>query len=174
MLDDKRKKEAEVNVRSYLEEGLLRKSDFNENVFHILKKNAMDSLDIANFLYANNKSNLWVIVISYYSMFYIANALLYKLGYKVGDKIVHKVTVDALIVFARDKLREHLIESYEDTMDEALATIKSDELIKYFDFERKKRGLIQYNTSEEIKRSKAKTSLDRTKEFVFQLIKMME
>jgi len=134
----------------------------------------MDSLDIANFLYANNKSNLWVIVISYYSMFYIANALLYKLGYKVGDKIVHKVTVDALIVFARDKLREHLIESYEDTMDEALATIKSDELIKYFDFERKKRGLIQYNTSEEIKRSKAKTSLDRTKEFVFQLIKMME
>jgi len=32
-------------------------------------------------------ANLWVVVISYYSMFYLANALLYKIGYKVGYEL---------------------------------------------------------------------------------------
>ncbi len=59
-------------------------------------------------------------------MFYLANALLYKLGCKVGDRISHKVTADALIVFDRDMVRKSLLGSYEDVMDEALATLKSD------------------------------------------------
>ena len=42
---------------------------------------------------------------SYYSMFYIANAVLIKKGYKTGDKIAHKVTADALITIIRSKLK---------------------------------------------------------------------
>ncbi len=175
MLNEKRIKEAESNVRSYLKEGLLRKiALFNKNIFKILRRNAYESLDIANFLYKNKKSSLWIIVVSYYSMYYIANALLYKYGYKVGEKISHKVTADALIVFVRNKLKNSLIESYEDIRDEALATIKSDELLQYFDFERKKRSFIQYQTPEEIKLSKVKTSLKRAKEFVFEVEKLLE
>lgn len=173
MLSEKRVKEAEANVRTYLDEGLLRKSEFHPRVFTILRKNSQESLEIANFLHKNKKSGLWIIVISYYSMFYLANALLYKLGYKVGEKIAHKVTADALIVFVRNKLKQSLIESYEDLRDEALATIKSDELIEYLDFERRKRNFIQYNTPEELKLSKVETSLKRAKEFMLQIGKLL-
>lgn len=173
MLGEKRIKESEANVRTYLDEGLLKKSEFNSLIFNVLRKNAQESLSVANFLEQNNRSNLWIIVTSYYSMFYLANALLYKLGYKVGEKIAHKVTADALIVFARNKLKETLIENYEKTRDEALAKIKSDELVEYFDFERKKRSFIQYNTPEEIKISKVKTSLERAQEFMLQVNKLL-
>ncbi len=174
MLSEKRIKQAEENVNDYLKEGLLRKSEFNENIYKILRRNAQESLETASFLYNNKKSNLWIIVASYYSMFYLANALLYKMGYKVGDKISHKVTADALIVFSRVKLTKSLIEYYEDIRDEALAKIKSDELIESLDYERKKRSLIQYNTPEEIKVSKTETSLKRAKEFMLQVRKLLE
>ncbi len=125
-------------------------------------------------MHKNKKSDLWVIVTSYYSMFYSANALLYKLNYKVGEKIAHKVTADALIVFARNKLKQSLIENYEDVRDEALATMKSNELIEYLDFERKKRSFIQYDTPKEIKMSKVEISLKRAKEFMFHIGKLFE
>ncbi len=174
MLSKKRIREAVENVRSYLNEGLLTKTEFMPNVFTILKNNADESLNVANFLYKNKKSSLWVIVTSYYSMFYLANALLYRLGYKVGSRISHKVTADSLIVFAKNKIKRSLIESYEDIRDEALASMKSDELIEYFDYERKKRGFIQYNTPDSIKISKVKTSLERAKEFMLQISKLLE
>lgn len=174
MLSEKRIKEAEINVKSYLNEGLLTKTKFIPKVFAILKNNAKESLSVANFLYKNKKSSLWIIVTSYYSMFYIANALLYKLGYKVGSRIPHKVTADALIVFARNKIKQSLIESYEDVRDEALASMKSEELIEYFDYERKKRSFIQYDTPEKIKISKVRISLERAKEFMLQISKLLE
>jgi hypothetical protein len=39
---------------------------------------------------------------------------------------------------------------------EALATIKSEELLEFLDYERKKRSFIQYETPEEIKMAKVK------------------
>ena len=47
---------------------------------------------------SRTRASLWVIVISYYAMFYAANAVLLHLGYRTGEKIAHKVTSDALIV----------------------------------------------------------------------------
>lgn len=174
MLSEKKVREAEKNVKNYLEEGLLKKTQYNPNIFYILNKNAEESLRTANFLYNNNKSNLWIITISYYSMFYLANALLYKFNYKVGDKISHKITADSLIVFARNKLKKTLIESYEDLKNETLAVIKSDEIIQDFDYERRKRGTIQYHTPEKIKKTKAKTSLNRAKDFMLELNKLIK
>ena len=174
MLDEKRIKEAETGVKLYLDEGLLRKSEFNAGIFGILRKNSRESLEVASFLYKSEKSGLWVITSSYYSMFYMANALLYRLGFKVGEKIVHKVTADSLILFLRNKIKKSLIESYEDLRDEALATIKSNELVECLDFERKKRSFIQYDTPEDIKTSKVETSLRRAKEFSFELEKILD
>jgi len=170
----KRIREAETNVKAYLDEGLLKKSEFDSRIFSILKRNAQESLNVASFLDKNKKSGLWVIVASYYSMFYLANALLYRLGYKVGAKISHKVTTDALIVFARGKLKQSLIESYETIRDEALASMKSEELIEYLDYERKKRSFIQYETPEKIKISKVRTSLERAREFMLQIGRLLE
>ncbi len=105
----------------------------------------------------------------------MANAILYKNGYKVSEKISHKVTADSIIVYVRDKLTKTLLQDYEDTLNEALnlAGVRSDEIINYFDEERVKRNRIQYTTSEQVKRSKAQTSLDRAKKFIFEMEKLM-
>jgi hypothetical protein len=175
MLDKKRIEEAERNVKSYLEEGLLKKAVMNKQVMEILLRNAKESLMVAGELHRQNLSDLWVIVCSYYSMYYCANAVLLKLGYKVGEEIVHKVTLDALIVYVRGKLKESLIENYEETKEEALslAGIRADTLIESFEFERNKRSLIQYKTIEIEKHSRAKTSLQRAKEFALEMEKLL-
>jgi hypothetical protein len=165
MLDKKRIAEAESNVRSYLAEGLLKKAPTVDEVLRILLANAKESLLVAGEVYQKQISDLWVIVCSYYAMYYYANAVLLKLGYKVGEKIVHKVTADALIVYVRGKLKGSFLEEYEKTREEALslAGMKADSLIESFDFEREKRSLIQYKTIEGEKQAKARTSLQRLK-----------
>ena len=175
MLSEKRIKEAETNVKSYLDEGLLKKAAADKNVMDILLQNAKESLKVGEEVHQKDLSELWTIVCSYYAMFYYANAVLLNLGYKVGDKIVHKVASDALIVYVRKKLEESLIEEYEETKEEALnlAGIKADEIIESFDFERSKRSLIQYKTVEVEKKSKAKTSLQRAKEFAREMEKLI-
>ena len=52
MLNEKRIKEAEANVKRYLEEGLLKKiSKIDENIQQILRKNSEESLRIADLLF---------------------------------------------------------------------------------------------------------------------------
>lgn len=175
MLDKNRIKEAEANIRTYLNDGLIKKENLNQDALRVLLKNAQESIDSAEKLNSEGISDLWVIVCSYYSMFYIANAVLRKLGYKVGEKIAHKITSDALIVYARGKLKESLIEEYENSKDEALnlAGIKADLLIESFDQEKTKRGEIQYKTDDFEKHSKAKTSLKRAKIFYNEMQKFL-
>ena len=175
MLTDKRIKEAESNVKSYIEDGLLKKAIMDKQVINILLRNAKESLRVADEVYKQNLSELWVIVCSYYAMFYTANAVLRKLGYKVGEKIAHKVTADALIVYARQKLKDSLIEDYENTKEEAtsLAGLKADSLIESFDFEKNKRSKIQYTTDKIEKKGKAQTSLERAKEFIEEMRKFL-
>jgi uncharacterized protein (UPF0332 family) len=175
MLDKKTIEGARTNVRRYLDQGLLAQERFQEIVSRTLIDNSRESLETADFLAKNNKSRLWVIVCSYYSMFYIANAVLYKLGYKVGDQTPHKVTSDALIVYVKDKLRGSLLENYQEIKEEALllAQNKAEGLIENFDKEREKRGRIQYRTEEVEKTAKANTSLQRAKEFVKEMEKLL-
>src|SRR3989344_4749420 len=123
MLDDKRIKEAESNVKQYLQENLLKKQT-NNTAKAMYVENGDVSLQTAQkLLLLETKEynpSLWVIVTSYYAMYYIANAVLLHAGYKVGEKISHKVTADALIVFIRNRLKKRLLESYEETKEEAL------------------------------------------------------
>ncbi len=171
MLSSERIREAENNVRSYLGEGLLKKGKFREVVFETYMRNHRESLIVARRLFSEKLSYLWVVVISYYSMFYIANALLYRLGYKVGSRIAHRVTSDALIVFVRNRLKDSLIEDYELMSTEAL--ILSDNLLQGYEMERIKRSVFQYESTEEIKASKAGTSLERAEEFSKEIEKML-
>ena len=112
-------------------------------------------------------SNFWA--------FYIANAVLLKLGYKTGDKIVHKVTNDALIVLVMDKIKKGLMEEYENAKEDALeiASIKSEEIIASYGFEMNKRSIFQYNTTESIQEQKAVTSLKRAKQFMLEIKKLL-
>jgi uncharacterized protein (UPF0332 family) len=176
MIDNERKKEAEKNFKRYLDEGLLKK-EINELAKSKYLENADLSLKTANELMQSPlKPHLWVIVISYYSMFYMANAVLLKYGYKTQDKIAHKVTSDALIVLVLNKLRKELIEDYESMQKDALeiANAKAESVIESYSLELDKRSRFQYNMLEETKESKAHTSLKRASEFVFELRKLMK
>lgn len=97
-------------------------------------------------------------------MFYTANAALAKAGLKVGDKIPHKVTRDALIMtFLKDgRLARTLLEAYQATQSEVLGImnlneedllkdfqVKAAELIATFDCQRRKRGEFQYQIGPE-------------------------
>lgn len=178
MLDEKRIKEAESNIRRYLQDYLLKKQT-NETAKAMYVENANLSLETARKLLALETKDyhpyLWVIVTSYYSMYYIANAVLLKLGYKVGDKVSHKVTADAIIVFVRNKLKKNLLEEYENVREDALEIMsqRADALLKSLDEEREKRSKFQYQMDELAKRGKAVTSLERAKEFVFEMNKLL-
>src|SRR3989338_10779756 len=177
MLDEKRVKEAESNTKIFLEEGLIWKyGSFRKEIFETYCRNYQESLDLAQKIFEQGLSNLWVIVIAYYTQYYIANAALYKIGYKVGGKISHKVTADALIVLVRNKLKKELLEDYEEAREEALDIIgrKTDEIIESFGQEMEKRAFFQYESTEDIKRAKANTSLERAKKFVFEMKKLLK
>lgn len=176
MLDERRVKEAENNVKAYLEDGLLWKcTAFRKEILETYKRNYKESLDVARRLFEQDLSNLWIIVVSYYSMYYIANAVLYAIGYKIGSRVSHKVTSDALIVFVRNKLKRSLLEEYEVAKEETFELLgrKTDEIIGSFDQELEKRSVLQYESTEEIRRAKAKTSLERAKRFVFEMKRLL-
>ena len=178
MLDEKRIKEAESDVRQYLQDGLLKKQA-NETAKIMYTENSELSLQTAQKLLSLESEEyspyLWVIVTSCYSMYYIANAVLLKQGYKIGEKISYKVTADALVVFVRNRLKKQLLEGYENTQEDALELMsqKTDNLLKSLDYEREKRSKFQYQMDERAKREKAAISLNRAKEFVFELKKLV-
>ena len=141
-----------------------KKEPFRDIVYQTYLKNSAESLNVANELFKNKTSSLWVVVSSYYSMFYIASAYIYKKGYKAGSEIVHQVINEALIVFSKNDLEKHFLEESEEAQEKALSA--SSNLLDSYEFERTKRSRFQYETTEEIKESKAKTSLERAKNFV--------
>ena len=164
-MNEKRIKQAENNFKNYLKEGKLAKINVPNNlIYKTYLRNARESLSVANLLFKNNSSSLWVVVSSYYSMFYMACAYLYKLGYKAKHEIVHQVINEALIVQGRHKIKNHLLQAYEIGKDEALSI--SDNYLTGYGFEKVKRSTFQYETTENIKKSKAQTSLERAKEFL--------
>ena len=175
MVDKDRKKEAQKNFSRYLQDGLIKKEK-NEIAKAMYLKNADLSLNLAEeCMNSSLKPHLWVVVISYYSMFYIANAVLLELGYKTGSKVVHKVTNDALIVLVMDRIKKGLLEEYETAKEDALeiASIKSDEIIGLYGLEMEKRSRFQYNMAESIQEEKAKTSLKRAKQFTLEMKKLL-
>lgn len=175
MLDQNKIIQAQENVRRYLTEGLLKKEIFQQAVYQTYLRNHEESLILAEHVLRNKLSSLWTIVISYYSMFYLASAVLYKKGYKTSDKIVHKIIADALIVFVRDKLKNSLLEDYELAQEEALeiAGNRADQILYSLDLEREKRSIFQYTSTDEIKIAKAHTSLERAKLFATEMRKLL-
>ena len=202
MIEKKRIEEAQRNAKQYIDEGLLKVKDKDAPRFvGFFMKNAESSLQTASMLQeisdqqglkvtlkvsSDFESYLWVIVSSYYSMFYAATALLASQGIKATGQIVHKVTGDALIHFfvSNEKLAK-LLEQYEEAQAVGLELIgreelmksmqkKADELIVAYESERKKRSKFQYDIGVQAKRGYAQTSLERAKEFVFEIRKILK
>lgn len=164
-MDEKRIKQAENNFKNYLQEGKIKKVlKPIPIIYQTYLRNSRESLEVANQLFKNKTSSLWVVVTSYYSMFYIACAYLYKLGYKAGDEIAHQVVNESLIVQARHKIKNYILENYSEEKEKALVVV--DNYLEAYEKEKVKRATFQYETTESIKESKAQTSLSRAKEFL--------
>lgn len=184
MLDDKKLKEAEARVKQYLDSCAIKVKQQKEFVNFFLS-NAEKSLNSANALYdlstdkemqqktgyINFDGFLWVVNAAYYSMFYIARALLENEGIKIkADLSVHAITFDAIINFfyLNGKLQKNLIEDFADAREEASELIgkqKADQLIEDYFWEKEKRATFTYNTKEVVIKSKAKTSIERAIRF---------
>jgi len=133
MMNKQRLEEAKKHFYKFLNEGLIKEEE-NELALATYIKNSDLSIKVAEKLIADLelKPYLWVVVTSYYSMFYMANAVLLTLGYKIGDENVHRVTNEALIALVFDKLKKGLLEEYQDIMKDALeiANTKAEEIIE--------------------------------------------
>lgn len=202
MIDEQRLNEAKRNVKQYIGDGLLKLNDKDAPRFvDFFMANADSSLRTASILQQisddealkeklkvglDYESYLWVIVSSYYAMFYAATAILAKQGIKATGQIVHKVTADALIhFFASNEKLAKLLEQYEEAQVVGLELVgreellkrmqkKADELIIAYEGERKKRSKFQYDIGVLAKKGYAQTSLERAKVFVFEIRKLVK
>lgn len=184
MLDDKKLKEAELRVKQYLSEGIIKTKQQREFVDFFLS-NSEKSLNSANALYDLSTDKdmqqrtgyfdfdgfLWVVNACYYSMFYMARALLEHEGIKIKSNLsIHAITFDAVVNFfyINGKLQKRLIEDFAEAKEEAseiLGKQKADLLIEDYFYEKGKRATFTYDTGEVAIKAKAKTSIERAKRF---------
>ena len=200
MLEDKKIEEAKKNAVKCINAGIIIKTKDSKYVDFFIK-NAKDSLDSAKVLFdvsVNEKTKnafgmpnfdgyLWVINSSYYSMFYIARALLESIGVKIKtDESIHFLVFNALIYYfySTGKLEKHFIEDFEDAQEESSEILgkeransfriskspsqaqeKAKELISDYSNEKEKRAKFIYEIGEIAMKNKAETSLNRAKKF---------
>ncbi|OGJ18239.1 hypothetical protein A3K73_00370 [Candidatus Pacearchaeota archaeon RBG_13_36_9] len=130
MLEDKRIEEAKNNAIKGINAGIIIKTKESRYTDFFIK-NSKDSIDSAKVLFdisSDNKKKesmgmpdfngfLWVINASYYSMFYMARALLESSGVKIkNDESIHFLVFNALIYYfySNGKLEKHFIEDFQD------------------------------------------------------------
>lgn len=193
MIEEKKLKEAESRVKKYIGEGIIKSKETSVYLDFFIK-NADDSIDSAKVLYdlstdiqkqeylgfTSFNGLLWVVNASYYSMFYMARALLENTGIKIkADLSIHAVTFDAVIYYfyLTGKLQKEFLEDFIDAKEDAadiLGKQKADELMDEYFFEKKKRGSFTYDMGTVLVQSKAKTSLERAQRFRRELKKIID
>ncbi len=192
MIEEKKRIEAQRRVEQYLKAGTLKTKQPKEFIDFFLN-NSENSLNSARCLYdlstnqdyqrqtgyVGLKGFLWVINASYYSMFYMARALLAKEGIKLrSDLSIHSLTFDALVHFfyVNNKLQKQLFKLYAEAQEESaeiLGRQRADELIEGYSYEKEKRSTLTYETGEYALQNKAKTSLDRATTFTKEIKKIL-
>ncbi len=122
---------------------------------------------------------LWVINSSYYSMFYMARALLESIGVKIKtDESIHFQVFNALVYYfySNGKLERHFIEELQNAGDEAsqiLGKEKAKEVVSDYSSEKEKRAKFTYEMGEIALKNKAETSLNRAKKFNEEIRKIL-
>lgn len=126
---------------------------------------------------------LWVLNSSYYSMFYAVHALLAYKGVKLSqEQGIHKKTAHALIYFCvkNDFIAKELYEQFMKSQQEAADLLnlgefkeKAEGLANSYFYELEKRSRFTYETEESAKERQAYTSLQRAKEFLIEIEKII-
>lgn len=193
MLDDKKIKELQKRISNYIADGTIIRGESGRYVEFFLA-NAKDSLDSAKLLqiastqhdiqrvagFQNFNGYLSVINSSYYSMFYMASALLESSGIRIKtDLSIHALIFDALIYYfyLNNKLQKRFVEDFVEAKHEVaelLGQEKAKELVNDYFCEKKKRSDFTYEMGLFAIKTKAQTSLERAKRFNEEIRKMIE
>jgi len=192
MLEDKKIEEARRNAIKSIDAGIIRETKEARYIDFFLR-NSKNSLDSAKILFDSSVDDriksifampnfngfLWVINSSYYSMFYMARALLESIGVRIKtDESIHFLVFNALIYYfySNGKLEKHFIEDFENAQEESseiLGREKAREIIEDYSSEKEKRARFTYEIGELAMRNKAETSLKRAKRFNEEIRKML-
>jgi len=110
----------------------------------------------------------WVIIMSYYAMFHSVNALLRKIGIKVGKEHAHEITKNLLLhCFYHTKIIEdELLKIYENAEE------KATELVVSYIFAKEERKKYQYDVNVESQKEDAEKILNDAVNFVSRLKEM--
>jgi uncharacterized protein (UPF0332 family) len=165
-------KNAEKNYNSALERGEIIKSKKQPAFVSSFVNFAESSLITASMIFEISKNkekkiamgvgenydgSMWVVVACYFSMFYMASALLAKKGIKIGRIDTHRNVRDA---FLHVYIANHTIDR-ELGVDYSEAKELAEDLIS----EREKRSKYQYEVGSSILEKDAVTSLKRARNF---------
>lgn len=174
-------KEAKEEYEQGLQSGQIRKSDENKRFARFFFDRSQNSLLTAGMLYeiSNSKEDktflkidesyesfMWVIVSCYYSMFYMASALIAKKGIKVGDIDVHKHVKNAFLRL--------YIENSDLEAKLGIDYTECKEIAQDLMQEREKRSKYQYNVGISALRKDAETSISRSRNFFDKARRMIE
>ncbi len=192
MLDEKFIAGVKRRIEQYKREGTIKKEE--KRFVEFFLSNSKNSLGTAKLLlevstkenlkqslgYPDFNGFLWVINASYYSMFYMARALLESEGIKIKTELsVHAVTFDALVFYfyLTGKLQKKLIEDFAEAeleAESALGKEKAKELLEDYFHEKQKRSIFTYEIGTIAMQNKAETSLERAKRFSEEIRKILE
>jgi len=194
MITEQRILQAERNIQRYIQDEWLfiNRTDMDKNA-RFFMKNAETSLLTAQTLFeiSNDtakkqaigqtpdfESYLWVVVSSYYAMFYAALALMAKHRMKAEGRI-HQVVEDTLIArFLGNQKLSNLLEEYQDTKTNAFQIVgteeaeygeRAKELVQNYEYTHQHRNEIQYEIGREAKHNLAQTNLKRATNFVAEI-----
>jgi len=193
MLDEKDLKRIKENVEKSIKLGEIIKE--NKALFaEFFMNNAKNSLESAKLLFKASYDGttkkflglvdfngyLWVINASYYSMFYMARALLESqcIGIK-ADQSIHQMTFNAFTYYfyLSGKLEKELVEDLKEAGEEASEILGKEQakgLVEDYFNEKGKRGRFTYEMGEIAIKAKAQTSLERAKRFNEEIRKRIE
>ncbi|MBU0466611.1 MAG: hypothetical protein KJ600_00590 [Nanoarchaeota archaeon] len=195
MLDEKRIEIIKKNVERLIKEELIIRVKEDKGRFtEFFLKNSRDSLESAKLLLnVSTKAELkalmgipgfngflWTINASYYSMFYMARALLENAGIKIKTELsVHSIVFDALVCYfyLTGKIEKSIIEEFNEAEEEAneiLGKEKAKGLIEDYFHEKDKRGKFTYEMGAIVMQNKAQTSLERAKRFNEEIRKIID
>ncbi len=193
MLDEKRVRECRNRVEKMLQYGQIVKEKKGRFVEFFIS-NSINSFSSANLLYdVSTKEDLkkqvgrpdfngflWVVNSSYYSMFYMARALLESIGVKLkSDQSIHSAAFDSLIYYfySSGKIEKSIIEEFQEAGSDALEVLgrqKAKELMEDYSYEKDKRSRFTYEMGETALRNKAQTSIQRARRFNETIRKMID
>ncbi|MFH1053160.1 MAG: HEPN domain-containing protein [Candidatus Woesearchaeota archaeon] len=115
--------------------------------------------------FQNYNTYEWVIIMSYYAMFHSVNALLRKIGVKVGKEYSHEITTNLLLyyLYYTKIIEDELLRIYENAEEKAKGLVVS------YIFAKEERTKYQYEVNLESQKKDAENVLEDAVNFVSRL-----